>query len=384
MNRWMFVAAAIAAVTGCAFEVEPPPPEVEGAHEAIRNGTETVDPNTVEILGDGRTCSGYLLAPDIAITARHCLCEEGKANKAPLAPDAFTANARSQADLQPDSALVARFDWPESAGTRWADDVALLLLAEPLPFAGAHPMRLTHVEGTRQLMLTRGYGNNGTAGSEGTLRTGALVHLNTFRVDDTNFGDDRVDSIQFAAGTAPFVGVDTINCEGDSGGPIFFDNELYSIFAGYGFALGTKRPATPEGRCQVTDMVYGVPLFKHATWLNARIDQTTQTGLFPRAVPLQVDAGAFGGEVRVSFSLGQNAAIVGSNVRTAVFDDEVIAIEALPGPNLEFQAWSGAFCPCDPAQPICVFQRGLFDLGYQCTLETGLPIAPPPHLPPSE
>jgi MYXO-CTERM domain-containing protein len=222
LYRW---AGGLLLLAGC--DVESAPPEVEDATQAIQGGyvdeynTAVVGLYNVEV---GGLCTGSLLAPNLVLTARHCVsnifkdsqgvvCSESEAGN-PYGASGFyvTTNFDMMAglDYHPVSEVVIT---PGSA-MLCGNDQAILILAENVAPEEAIPLvpRVDYKLAPNEEYYAIGYGqtSDGNSGSAGTRR----------RRDDllVTCAEDDCTGVSQYVKESEWIGDEGI-CSGDSGGP---------------------------------------------------------------------------------------------------------------------------------------------------------------------
>jgi len=191
----------------------------------------------------GASCTGTVLAPDLLLTAAHCV--------APAADYAVAIVGDGPPKLIPVARIAVhpRFDGDQFRTRRPTPDLALVRLAEPLP-ARFRAARLAPADGLPEKgtsFLLAGYGVTAEANpkSAGTLRTVVLPSIGT-----TGGIMVRLSPPEGLAG----------GCTGDSGGPAFRDAAVAGVI---GWATG---PGGARGCGGVT----GVTLVSlHRDWIEA-------------------------------------------------------------------------------------------------------------------
>jgi V8-like Glu-specific endopeptidase len=188
-------------VGACALD--PPPASVTRA--PIVGGVDASDPAVVVILVDGEgDCTGSLVAPDVVLTAAHCILEDipaGAVFTVFTGPDLAQPDGGETVDVamaRPNPA----WDLEDDSG-----DVAVLVLARPLTIP---PVRINRTPLTEDLVgqAARMVGYGDTTAMEPTTGFGRRLQATRPLLD---FDHDWV-----------VVGDATGNqCYGDSGGPVF-------------------------------------------------------------------------------------------------------------------------------------------------------------------
>ena len=157
----------------------------------------------------GASCSGAVLAPDLVLTAAHCV--------APQANYAIAILGGSAPQLIPVTRVVLhpRFDPAQFQTRRPTPDLALLKLSQPLPgnFRAVRLMRDPALPRPGDRFTLAGFGMTaeGNEKSAGTLRTLTLPAI----------GTTGGIMVRLAGGGGA--------CTGDSGGPAFRDGLVAAV-----------------------------------------------------------------------------------------------------------------------------------------------------------
>jgi hypothetical protein len=238
-------------VLGCALGLLPAaacaggsldaPPDLAGQGGAVLNGefaTRSTIHGTVSLVDANQGfsfCTGTLIAPDVVLTAAHCLViiEEDGRISGPRAPDDMLiisgVTRISDAD-QGDVSRVAEnithpsfargpFDDP-ARGFGNLDDIGLVVLEtpieqlDPIPVLTPAAIEASMIEGSS--LIVEGFGTAEETGQQGS----GILRL--AEIPLVELGDD-----EFIAGRVG--GADA--CPGDSGGPVYLERggELYVV-----------------------------------------------------------------------------------------------------------------------------------------------------------
>lgn len=224
------VLAAVAAVLllACSEPVPPVATVAQPVTGGYPSGPE--DDATVQLLNPSNTCSGVLVAPNLVMTARHCIAvvplvdEDCGSDGVPIgdaplvsgdfAPedlafyvgDGLCDGARS--DHPP--AAVGRLSFSTGSDTFCRNDVALVVLDRKIEGIEPLPMRMFSGVERTELVSVLGYSNSGSSGSCGRRRRDGVEVLDVGRSEYSSAASSLVDRT-FAVGPGP--------CHGDSGGP---------------------------------------------------------------------------------------------------------------------------------------------------------------------
>jgi hypothetical protein len=258
--RWI----SIAAVTACVGE-----PDLATHTAPISGGTDdTADVAVVGIVdnGSGATCTGSLVAPDLVITAQHCvappvgigMCDQGTFDL-PRPPAGFFVTTRPMLTFEPsDYHGVVEIVLPPGSGF-CGRDIALLRLADQVTAAEAAPIapRLDPPPAPAEIYAAVGFGaidDNGTGSGQRRRRDGLAVDCAGAGCASTFIGD------------AEWRGEAGV-CMGDSGGP---------ALDGSGRVIGV----VSRGSFGCVDPVH-TTIASHAAWITAEAIRIAGQGGYP-------------------------------------------------------------------------------------------------------
>ena len=203
------------------------PPALETASRAIQGGQ--VDDERTNVLGMviqqgrfGGACSGSLIAPNLVLTAQHCIAptsSEGIACGfstfgAPYSLDSFYITARTTFPRFSGYYGVSEIILPEGDNEVCGRDIALLILDQNVSSDVAVPLtpRLDEPVVNGERFTAAGYGHTGNGEGSGTRRS-----IENRRVVCSGFQNGCQDNNQ-GIYSNEWVGNDG-TCQGDSGGP---------------------------------------------------------------------------------------------------------------------------------------------------------------------
>jgi Trypsin len=228
--------------------------------EAVMRGKVTRDPNgsrssVVQVESSrGELCSGVVIAPDLVLTAAHCVTE-----RATYRVVAVDRRFRRLAIPAVAAAMHPAFVAGTTPRTQPGVDLAILKLSQPLgrDFVPIDP-RTAGRAGKGQPVALAGFGvvGEGHNRSARVLRETQLVNLGELQVAN------RVMVVADAQRRAQIAGAGA--CRGDSGGPIFSGGRLVGIVSWSSGALMSRDGSACGGLTAVT------PLADHSGWIAAR------------------------------------------------------------------------------------------------------------------
>jgi MYXO-CTERM domain-containing protein len=218
----------LALTAACSAETAPssgsPSPMFDLGTRIVNGTPSTAAKNSVVMLdiGGQGSCTGTLIAPNLVITARHCLANIDESTAcgtfgASYAPSTITIYDGVTGQTQVGLGKQTFVETSQTNGC--GHDIGLLLLAQDVSGAVVSPVRLTKLT-AGEVASTSGFGENGS----GQLTNG--------RYDKTGLKIDAVGPANYTyttrAGQALPVDVPAgeiatgeSTCFGDSGGPLF-------------------------------------------------------------------------------------------------------------------------------------------------------------------
>jgi secreted trypsin-like serine protease len=202
----------------------------------------------------GELCSGTLIAPDLVLTAAHCVLQ--RASYRVIGVDSAF---RQRAVMATAAALHPAFVPGTTPRTQPGVDLALLKLRQPLgpDFAPLDPRAASPV-GAGQPVELAGFGATAESAhnSARVLRRTELVTLGTLQVAN------RVLVVADQQRLAATSGAGA--CRGDSGGPILQGGRLVGVVSWSSGALRSRVRTACGGFTAVT------PIAEHSSWIAQR------------------------------------------------------------------------------------------------------------------
>jgi hypothetical protein len=253
---------------------------------AVIGGVASRDPNgprgsVVRVESStGELCSGAVIAPDLVLTAAHCVLE--RANYRVVAVDrAF----RPRTVRAVAAAMHPAFVPGTTPRTQPGVDLAILKLEQPLgtDFTPLDPRSGGRV-GTGQSVKLAGFGvlGEGQGRTARVLREARLVSLGPLQVAN------RVLVVADSERLAETTGAGA--CRGDSGGPILAGGpggyQLLGIVSWSSGALASRTRTACGGLTAVT------PVAEHASWIAARADDLRRIAAGEPPVPVRAQGNA--------------------------------------------------------------------------------------------
>jgi hypothetical protein len=199
LTRWMASLVAVVILVGCG---ETPPSEAYGSSlSAITNSEPdtTADSVVALLFDDALTCTGSVIAPEVVLTAAHCLYSPVSA---PL-PDVVVGWPLAMGQR---FSATRQWTHPLFDPVTHANDIALVVTSRPLPVPALSMMRASLGDVRGDAVTLVGFG---------------LVSASSKSLSGRHEGSALVASV--AATTLTLHGDPSLPCNGDSGGPVILN-----------------------------------------------------------------------------------------------------------------------------------------------------------------
>lgn len=227
----------------------------------------------------GELCSGAVIAPEIVLTAAHCLMGGGSISVVSL-DTRFRARRQMVVAVLPHPSFVPGTTPRTQPGT----DLALLRLAQPLP-GDIEPLTLGSGLWQGETITMAGYGlsaeNNKKTARR--LRETQLVNAGNYTTQNTV----KVAVDVEAKGESPGAGA----CRGDSGGPVLRGDvrsrDLVGIVSWSSGPLNSRERRICGGFTAIT------PIAEHRGWISETAARLLAMGPNPRQIERQPPAAGY-------------------------------------------------------------------------------------------
>lgn len=212
---------------GCAPDVGASTAAVEGEVDTAAEWSGVLGMN-IDKDGGFASCTGVLIAPNLLLTARHCVSStqpEIVCGSSPLSPPVPGENVLSTTDTTIESTSTAVVGLtvevpPEGNDECGFDIAAVILRAEPFGGAEIYPPRLDRPVTTGETFTAVGYGTTESGGGLGTRRVATDVSVACV---------GGVDCDNPVVQPTEWISEDGAFCRSDSGAPAIADGEVVGI-----------------------------------------------------------------------------------------------------------------------------------------------------------
>ncbi len=305
---------SVAVVASGCVEEPHEPQELASIEQEIKGGVEDREHSAVVGMfsyDSGGMCSGTLIAPNLVLTAQHCVSEVSS-ERVICGQSAFGSTYRAdRVFVTTDPYLSRSSDYvsgaeiylPDGSGDMCGEDIALVLLSQNVPASDAEPIepRLDQAVEARETYSAIGYGHTGDGSGAGVRRI----------LEGLQVGCDGADCPDYTSVQDNEWLGDDGTCQGDSGGAALDEqgrvlgalsrgaagcqSAIYSSVTGWGDWI------RHTGRLAAMDGGYEMP-----TWIAGDLDADPDDDGIPTAddnCPLvsnseqsDIDADGFGDE----------------------------------------------------------------------------------------